>query len=75
VYQNKRLLLRIIHLTKARGHGTLCSCKASSHFFLGLAEAALIVRRISLLIDANSVLVGTFFNSFLRLSFPMRGVL
>jgi hypothetical protein len=49
---------------------------SKAHFFLGLADAeALMVRRISRLIDASSVLVGTFFNSFLRLSFSMRGVL
>jgi hypothetical protein len=49
--------------------------ESKAHFFLGLADAALIVRRISRLIDASSVLVGTFFSSFLRLSFSMRGVL
>jgi hypothetical protein len=51
--------------------------ESKSHFFLGLTLAAdvLIVRRMSCLIDASNVLVGTRFNSFLRLSFSMRGVL
>jgi hypothetical protein len=50
--------------------------ESKSHFFFGLADAdALIVRRISRLIEARSVLVGTFFSSFLRLSLSMRGVL
>jgi hypothetical protein len=51
--------------------------ESESHFFLRLALAAdaLIVRRISRLIEARSVLVGTFFSSFLRLSLSMRGVL
>jgi hypothetical protein len=44
---------------------------SKSHFFFGLALAALIVRRTSRLIDASSVLIGTFFSSFLRLSFSM----
>ena len=50
---------------------------SKAHFFLGLALAAetLIVRRISRFIEASIVLVGTFFSSFLRLSFSMRGVL
>ncbi len=51
--------------------------ESKAYFFLGLALAAdfLIVCRISRLIEANNVLVDTPFNSFLRLSFSMRGVL
>jgi hypothetical protein len=46
------------------------------HFFLGFAEAvdALMVFRMSFLMDASNFRVGTVFNSSLR-PFSIRGVL